>query len=110
MNIQGMKFEEVMDCFMNGFQRRNPGEENFHQAVRELAADVIPFMIATPRYARMNILERLTEPDRIISFRVNWRDDENNVAPIVVTVFSTIILLAPIKADFVSTRTLPLIL
>nr|WP_087110594.1 NADP-specific glutamate dehydrogenase [Parendozoicomonas haliclonae] len=74
-----MSSDDVLDNFMVGFERRNPGEDDFRQAVRELATDIIPFMVNSDRYARMNILERLTEPDRIITFRVNWLDDESNV-------------------------------
>lgn len=79
MDIERMSTEEVLECFMAGFARRNPGEEDFYQAVHELAADVLPFMKANSRYCRMDLLERLTEPDRIITFRVNWVDDGHNV-------------------------------
>jgi glutamate dehydrogenase (NADP+) len=65
--------------FMTGLKRRNPGEREFHQAVEEVAADLIPFIQANPKYHQLQILERLTEPDRIISFRVCWQDDEGNV-------------------------------
>ena len=61
MKIKGMPANEVLDRFMSGFERRNPGEADFHQAVRELATDIVPFMVASERYGRMNILERLTE-------------------------------------------------
>jgi glutamate dehydrogenase (NADP+) len=59
--------------------QRNPGEPEFHQAVHEVAKSVLPFMEANPKYARGNILERLSEPDRIIMFRITWEDDEGNV-------------------------------
>ena len=65
--------------FMTGLKRRNPGEKEFHQAVEEVAADLIPFIKAHPKYDELQILERLTEPDRIISFRVCWQDDQGNV-------------------------------
>ncbi|WP_348674937.1 NADP-specific glutamate dehydrogenase [uncultured Abyssibacter sp.] len=65
--------------FMSGLKRRNPGEKEFHQAVEEVAADLIPFIKAHPKYDELQILERLTEPDRIISFRVCWQDDQGNV-------------------------------
>ena len=65
--------------FMTGLERRNPGEHEFHQAVHEVAAHVIPFVMANPAYHEARILERLTEPDRVIIFRVAWQDDEGNV-------------------------------
>ncbi len=68
-----------IQSFMDGVIARNPGETEFHQAVREVSADVIPWMQDQPNYIEHQILERLAEPDRIISFRVCWADDEGNV-------------------------------
>ena len=70
--------KERLDNFMNGLVRRNPGQPEFHQAVYEVAADIIPFMQKKPLYNEMKILERLTEPDQIVIFRVNWEDDDGN--------------------------------
>ena len=62
---------------MEGLVRRNPAEPEFHQAVREVAESVIPFIRKhEPEYERLKILERLTEPDRIITFRVTWQSDD----------------------------------
>lgn len=68
-----------LEDFMNGLARRNPGEPEFHQAVGEVATSIIPFILENPIYEKMQILERMTEPDRIISFRVCWQDDDSNV-------------------------------
>ena len=68
-----------LDCFMRGLARRNPGEREFHQAVREVVGSLIPFLRDHPKYAVGAILERMTEPDRIIIFRVCWLDDDNNI-------------------------------
>lgn len=65
--------------FMNGLVRRNPGEHEFHQAVHEVAKDVLPFVESKSIYCSNRILERMTEPDRIIIFRVSWEDDEGNI-------------------------------
>lgn len=65
--------------FMLGLMRRNPGEGEFHQAVQEVAMDVLPYIADKPKYQNLRILERLTEPDRILSFRVCWEDDHGNV-------------------------------
>jgi glutamate dehydrogenase (NADP+) len=67
-----------LDCFMKGLIKRNPGEEEFHQAVREVAADIVPFVARNERYQASMLLERMTEPDQIVSFRVCWEDDEGN--------------------------------
>jgi glutamate dehydrogenase (NADP+) len=71
-------FEREINRFMNGLARRNPGQPVFHQAVREVAEHVIPFMADHPIYKKEQILERLTEPDRVIMFRVAWRDCRGN--------------------------------
>ncbi len=68
-----------LDQFMEGVRRRNPGEEEFHQAVQEVAMDVIPYIADKPVYQDLKILERMTEPDRIVSFRVTWEDDEGRI-------------------------------
>ncbi len=68
-----------MDQFMAGLVRRNPGEKEFHQAVREVAEKVLPFINENPKYAKARILERMTEPDRSVMFRVSWEDDDGNV-------------------------------
>ncbi|MDX1569533.1 MAG: NADP-specific glutamate dehydrogenase [Xanthomonadales bacterium] len=69
----------TLDEFMNGLKRRNPGEPEFHQAVYEVAQHILPFIKDKPEYREAQIMERLTEPDRIISFRVAWQDDDGQV-------------------------------
>ena len=61
--------------FMDGVRRRNRGEKEFQQAVGEWAHDVIPWVNDNPHYHGHNLSERLTEPDRVILFRVTWEDD-----------------------------------
>ena len=68
-----------LEQFMAGVIRRNPGESEFHQAVREVAHSVIPFTLDHQIYRDEMILERLTEPDRVIIFRVTWEDDDGHV-------------------------------
>ena len=68
-----------LDEFMDGLVQRNPAETEFHQAVHEVAACVIPYINENPKYIENQILERMTEPDRTIIFRVCWEDDEGNV-------------------------------
>lgn len=73
------KAAEHYHQFMEGLARRNPGEHEYHQAVGEVAQTIIPYIIDKPIYQDAQILERLTEPDRIIIFRVAWEDDDGNV-------------------------------
>ncbi len=70
---------EETDCFMRGLERRNPHEREFHQAVREVVETLMPFVLEHRHYIDAQILERMTEPDRIVIFRVSWEDDEGNV-------------------------------
>lgn len=65
--------------FMRGLVRRNPGEPEFHQAVEEVVTSLMPFVTEHKKYKESCILERMTEPDRVVIFRVCWQDDEGNV-------------------------------
>ncbi|MFK8021393.1 MAG: NADP-specific glutamate dehydrogenase [Pseudomonadales bacterium] len=71
--------DQTVEEFMRGLIKRNPGETEFHQAVFEVASTVTPFIADKPRYKDMRILERMTEPDRVIIFRVCWEDDDGNI-------------------------------
>ncbi|KZN37125.1 hypothetical protein N474_22335 [Pseudoalteromonas luteoviolacea CPMOR-2] len=69
----------TLEHFMDGLVKRNPYEPEFHQAVKEVAESVIPFINKNPKYKQAHILERMTEPDKVVSFRVSWEDDEGNI-------------------------------
>jgi glutamate dehydrogenase (NADP+) len=58
---------------------KNPGENEFHQAVHEVAESLIPFIEENPKYKHAKILERIAEPERTIIFRVPWLDDRGEV-------------------------------
>ena len=68
-----------LEDFMQGLAHRNPNEPEFYQAVYEVAQSVIPHINQHPEYIEAKILERMTEPDRIVTFRVCWEDDNGNV-------------------------------
>ena len=68
-----------VEHFMAGLIKRNPGEPEFHQAVQEVARDIIPFIEVNQEYKKGCVLDRMTEPDRVVIFRVCWEDDEGNV-------------------------------
>src|SRR5690349_3426626 len=65
--------------FMDGVKRRNPGQPEFAQAVQEVAQDIFEFIEGKPEYHEAQILRRIAEPDRVISFRVCWEDDNHNI-------------------------------
>ncbi|MEK6540788.1 MAG: NADP-specific glutamate dehydrogenase [Pseudomonadota bacterium] len=65
--------------FMDGVARRNPGQSEFIQAVQEVAEDIYDFIEDKEAYHREQILRRIAEPDRVLSFRVCWEDDNGNV-------------------------------
>ncbi len=60
-------------------KRRDPGEKEFYQAVQEVMETVKPVLDRHPEYRQDAALERLTEPERIIMFRVPWADDQGNI-------------------------------
>ena len=68
-----------LEAFMRGLVRRNPGEAEFQQAVREVAESLMPYILRHPEYREAQILERMTEPDRVIIFRVSWEDDQGGI-------------------------------
>ncbi len=70
---------DEVEHFMSGLVKRNPGELEFHQSVQEFVETVMPFYLDHAPYQKAQILERMTEPDRIITFRVSWEDDEGNI-------------------------------
>lgn len=59
--------------------RRNPGESEFHQAVKEVIDTLAPVLVKHPQYAEHKIIERICEPERQIIFRVPWQDDRGEV-------------------------------
>lgn len=68
-----------LETFMGGVRKRNPGEDEFQQAVQEVAADIIPFITDKPEYQKWEVLRRMAEPDRVVMFRVCWEDDKKNI-------------------------------
>lgn len=65
--------------FINIVDKRNPNEPEFLQAVTEVAETVIPFIEDNPQYNQAKLLERMTEPERVLLFRVPWTDDNGEV-------------------------------
>ncbi|MFC4059658.1 NADP-specific glutamate dehydrogenase [Planomonospora corallina] len=70
---------EKLSSIYDNVLRRNPGETEFHQAVREVLESIGPVLGKHPEYAESKIIERICEPERQIIFRVPWEDDRGEV-------------------------------
>jgi len=68
-----------VESLMEDVVARNPGESEFHQAVREVAESVELVLDRHPTYREAKILERIVEPERVIMFRVPWVDDRGDI-------------------------------
>ncbi len=68
-----------VEQFMAKISAKNPGENEFLQAVTEVAESLIPFIEENPKYKQAKILERISEPERIILFRIPWLDDKGEI-------------------------------
>lgn len=73
-----MRYTSV-DQFLQTLQKRDGQQPEFLQAVKEVFTSLWPFLEANPHYTEQGLLERLTEPERAIQFRVTWVDDKGNV-------------------------------
>jgi glutamate dehydrogenase (NADP+) len=74
-----MANEVKVNEFMAKVIAKNPGELEFHQAVKEVVESLLPFVEENPKYKHAKILERMTEPERVIIFRVPWVDDKGEI-------------------------------
>ena len=70
---------EYLNDLMARVEKRNPGEPEFHQTVREVLESIEPVLEQRPDYIKSGVVERMVEPERIIKFRVPWVDDNGNV-------------------------------
>lgn len=68
-----------MENILSSIVQRDPQEKEFHQAVQEVAHAVRPVLDRNPEFRRQAVLERITEPERVIMFRVPWVDDQGQV-------------------------------
>ncbi|MGM1045519.1 MAG: NADP-specific glutamate dehydrogenase [Bacillota bacterium] len=82
MNLTAQQSQEAVSYVQSVFetvQKRNPNEPEFHQAVKEILDSLVPVLTKCPQYQSAGILERLVEPERVITFRVPWVDDQGKV-------------------------------
>ncbi|MFO1361904.1 MAG: NADP-specific glutamate dehydrogenase [Burkholderiales bacterium] len=73
------KMDEKLEPIYQEVLRRNPGETEFHQAVREVLECLGPVLVKRPEFAEQKIIQRICEPERQIIFRVPWQDDRGEV-------------------------------
>jgi glutamate dehydrogenase (NADP+) len=71
--------DENIEAILQQVRNRNPGESEFHQAVREVLECLGRVLVKYPEFARERIIERICEPERQIIFRVPWQDDRGDV-------------------------------
>jgi glutamate dehydrogenase (NADP+) len=64
---------------MQSLEHRNPGETEYLQAVNEVLESIVDVYNQNPQFHSANIIERLIEPDRVLTFKVPWMDDQGNV-------------------------------
>ncbi len=74
---------ELVSSYLRGVYddvvKRNPGEPEFHQAVKEVLESLEPVVAAHPEYETNGVIDRLVEPERVIKFRVPWVDDAGKI-------------------------------
>ncbi|MBJ6798970.1 NADP-specific glutamate dehydrogenase [Geomonas propionica] len=73
------QIDEKVEPIFQEVLKRNPGEVEFHQAVREVLESLGPVLVKHPEFTERKIIERICEPERQIIFRVPWQDDAGNV-------------------------------
>ena len=71
--------EKIINGFIKEVSSRNQNEPEFMQAVTEVAENVIPYIVQNKIYYGQNILLRMVEPERVLSFRVAWIDDNEEI-------------------------------
>ena len=79
IRIMDNQTKNYVESFMADVIAKNPGEKEFHQAVREVVESVAPYIMAYPYLKDQKIMERIVEPERVIMFRVPWMDDQGEI-------------------------------
>ncbi len=74
-----MNAKEYVESIIEHVKAKNPAEPEFHQAMTEVLHTLVPVLEKEPKYQKNKILERITEPERVILFRVTWEDDNGEI-------------------------------
>ena len=68
-----------LEKFMNDLEKKHPGEVEYLQAVREVLESLEDVLLENPQFDSAGIIKRIIEPDRVLTFKVPWMDDNGNV-------------------------------
>ena len=68
-----------VDLLMNDLIKRTPGENEYHQAVREVLESIEEVYNDNPQFETAHIIERLIDPDRVLIFKIPWEDDQGKI-------------------------------
>nr|WP_315362379.1 NADP-specific glutamate dehydrogenase [Cytobacillus firmus] len=79
INEKRIQAEDYVQAVFETVKKRNPNESEFHQVVKEVFDSLVPVFEKNPVYMEQSILERIAEPERVITFRVPWVDDQGKV-------------------------------
>lgn len=79
INEKRVQAEDYVQAVFETVKKRNPNESEFHQVVKEVFDSLVPVFEKNPVYMEQSILERIAEPERVITFRVPWVDDQGKV-------------------------------
>lgn len=79
INEKRVQAEDYVQAVFETVKKRNPNESEFHQVVKEVFDSLVPVFEKNPVYMEQSILERIAEPERVITFRVPWVDDRGKV-------------------------------
>ena len=71
--------KKIIENFISEIDKKNSHEPEFMQAVKEIAENVLPYIVSKDIYHGKNILMRMVEPERVLMFRVNWVDDNGEI-------------------------------
>ena len=74
-----MATKRIVDQYIELAKTRNPNEPEFHQTIEEVLGSLEPVLKKHPEFIKSGLMERLIEPERLVSFRVTWVDDKGKV-------------------------------
>ena len=71
------EMQNYVEDILNLIKKRDPDQVEFQNTVKEVLTSIVPFLEKNPQYKEQKLLERIVEPERVITFRVAWQDDKN---------------------------------
>ena len=71
------EMQSYVEDILNLIKKRDPDQIEFQNTVKEVLTSIVPFLEKNPQYKAQKLLERIVEPERVVTFRVAWQDDKN---------------------------------